>query len=499
MYLKLQERTLKHSYLCLSACPPYREAGSPWSVTKPWIDSLRSDETLSCAVGRLADEHAFMKRDLFTVFMHGNDIDPESTLRPGEPPLWKVDPEKSFSDWTIEISRREGGSSERYDVHRTILAFGPRRSNYLARMFREECIDKTSRLTLENSMADALPLLLNYVYAKACPSNGEFEAFCSLAKHLEVALPNRTEESHSKKAYDPDKTYSVGDKVHYRHPGGSPGSGIPFVMPAWFAANVTSCTEQGLVELSVDDPAHSRTWNVTVDPKVEVLLDDMAIGSPLLVSDACNKAQCKLAEHFKYLNYSAIAPNRRVKVLWFDGQVYDAVTMIWSDMDWSGFVRDEIYKRNPTVGAHVLVDWVEEDAYSLVPVGRVALAEEVADIPKRDLVELMTENAQASESVALEDMTSPHDALLKSLESRGASICNARDVLGTSEVNCYWLEDREWLDAEALHPSEIFLEDLAVSREYDVAGQYCLVRFAGEEEQYLIPMRYVRRRDWERR
>jgi BTB/POZ domain len=89
--------------------------------------------------------------------------------------LWREDPTKTFSDWTIEIvSKTEAddceakGKAATYHVHKFFLACGLRSSDYFERLFRNkhfrEAESSSSRIELHTLAADAFPLLLDYVY-----------------------------------------------------------------------------------------------------------------------------------------------------------------------------------------------------------------------------------------------------------------------------------------------------------------------------------------------
>lgn len=89
--------------------------------------------------------------------------------------LWREDPTKTFSDWTIEIvSKTEADDYEAierattYHVHKFVLGCGLRRSEYFERLFRNkhfrEAESSSSRIELDPLAADAFPLLLDYVY-----------------------------------------------------------------------------------------------------------------------------------------------------------------------------------------------------------------------------------------------------------------------------------------------------------------------------------------------
>jgi hypothetical protein len=91
--------------------------------------------------------------------------------------LWRQDPEESLSDWTIEISyegKNNKTKTDTYHVHRALLAAGPRKSEYFARLFQDggrfaESNNKTSQIELEQISAKAFPQLLDYLYSVDAP------------------------------------------------------------------------------------------------------------------------------------------------------------------------------------------------------------------------------------------------------------------------------------------------------------------------------------------
>jgi hypothetical protein len=75
---------------------------------------------------------------------------------------WRMDPEESLSDWTIEINKRDT-----YHVHKSFLAAGKRSSLYFERLLHSvmsETADSVSRIDLELSAAHAFPAMLDYMY-----------------------------------------------------------------------------------------------------------------------------------------------------------------------------------------------------------------------------------------------------------------------------------------------------------------------------------------------
>ena len=84
---------------------------------------------------------------------------------------WRMEPQESHSDWTIEILTVVAGKTAHstYHVHKNILSVGPRRSGYFARLFSNKNLKEhetqTSRIALQELAAAAFPVMLDYLYS----------------------------------------------------------------------------------------------------------------------------------------------------------------------------------------------------------------------------------------------------------------------------------------------------------------------------------------------
>lgn len=90
-------------------------------------------------------------------------------------PIWRMDPQASLSDWTIEITVNEGNEldepapSTTYHVHKQSLAVGPYKSEYFSRLFQDngrfaESNECTSKISLHPLQAECFDALLDYLY-----------------------------------------------------------------------------------------------------------------------------------------------------------------------------------------------------------------------------------------------------------------------------------------------------------------------------------------------
>jgi hypothetical protein len=72
---------LRHSYVCLMASPPFREAGAEYVMTSCWINALQRNNgalSLSIIISYMADETARIKGDLLAVSCCGKETNPEN-------------------------------------------------------------------------------------------------------------------------------------------------------------------------------------------------------------------------------------------------------------------------------------------------------------------------------------------------------------------------------------------------------------------------------------
>eukprot|EP00535_Pseudo-nitzschia_heimii_P009742 CAMPEP_0197192720 /NCGR_PEP_ID=MMETSP1423-20130617/25589_1 /TAXON_ID=476441 /ORGANISM="Pseudo-nitzschia heimii, Strain UNC1101" /LENGTH=1160 /DNA_ID=CAMNT_0042645669 /DNA_START=57 /DNA_END=3539 /DNA_ORIENTATION=+ len=93
-----------------------------------------------------------------------------SDLKNGNGLSWRQNPSESFSDWTIEVIEDEIGEPNRgkptvYHVHRRVLAVGPRKSEYFAKIFKSNSSANRTILKLTKREAAVFALALDYVYA----------------------------------------------------------------------------------------------------------------------------------------------------------------------------------------------------------------------------------------------------------------------------------------------------------------------------------------------
>jgi len=134
---------------------------------------------------------------------YDSDAEPPPPI-PSVRSSWRLDPEESLSDWTIQIIVRANHTSTSsgdgdeitttYHVHKFFLAVGPRKSEYFATLFSKggrfaEAKDCTSRIPLDELAARSFPILLDYLYSETYVlplDTNNATAIHSMAKYFDM-------------------------------------------------------------------------------------------------------------------------------------------------------------------------------------------------------------------------------------------------------------------------------------------------------------------------
>jgi hypothetical protein len=104
---------------------------------------------------------------------------------------WRESPETSLADWTLKIvvADSSGRRATEYHCHKTALGVGPRSLPYFERIFQGSGLAEhavgTSEIELQASAADAIPVLLDYVYQGTLEATtGNAAALMYLARYF---------------------------------------------------------------------------------------------------------------------------------------------------------------------------------------------------------------------------------------------------------------------------------------------------------------------------
>lgn len=130
------------------------------------LEHFRARETTPKAAERESN-------NVETIKLGGNIFEFEKNPRKSswkEQLIWRLDPEESFSDWTIEITVEASEDIYTFHVHKSYLATGLRKSEYFVRLFSQakrfsESKTETSKIQLNRMAAEAFPVMLDWVYA----------------------------------------------------------------------------------------------------------------------------------------------------------------------------------------------------------------------------------------------------------------------------------------------------------------------------------------------
>lgn len=115
--------------------------------------------------------------------------------QPVERLTWRMDPKQSLSDWKIEVvvsGENEDPCSNVYHVHQCVLAVGHKKSNFFVKLFCgpfSESVTKSSCMEFEQEVADAFPILLDYLYShedKLDVTTENIPVLMKLADYLDI-------------------------------------------------------------------------------------------------------------------------------------------------------------------------------------------------------------------------------------------------------------------------------------------------------------------------
>lgn len=134
---------------------------------------------------------------------HGKRMTPGTGSKRKPPTVprisWKSDPKASFCDWRIEVihMNKKGtpvGAIDVYNIHRNVVGFGPRKSNYMVKEFYRQIEDRNygsgsniTKLSLPFWQAEAFPMVLDFMYyTKEVKQTLTAERACSVFKIAEM-------------------------------------------------------------------------------------------------------------------------------------------------------------------------------------------------------------------------------------------------------------------------------------------------------------------------
>ena len=93
-----------------------------------------------------------------------------STKDDGEVLSWRLDSEKSYSDWTIEVYDLDHHETKLYHIHKHIIAVGSHKSYFFRQNFLSSKEEDTAKgfttLELDHEAASVIPQALDFVYSQ---------------------------------------------------------------------------------------------------------------------------------------------------------------------------------------------------------------------------------------------------------------------------------------------------------------------------------------------
>jgi hypothetical protein len=226
------------------------------------------------------------------------------------------------------------------------------------------------------------------------------------------------------------------------------------------------------------------------------------MGSFFDISTDFMNANVALAKQFKYFDFGAFRAGAKVRALWWDGILHPGIVLDYKQVDWEDFLEEDSGRQYPAAGPHVPVRWVlEGDAWDMVPVSRiVGEPENEGQQDVAAMVRSITTTSEESLACAAKEFTSERQVLIKSIESAGKKIVDAKELFGTTKLKYFWpTDDRDWNDGHSVCAEDVDLFELARHANYDVLGDYCPMhcpKFWCEDHKTTIyPAKYLARRD----
>ena len=95
--------------------------------------------------------------------------------------LWRMEPNKSWSDWKIVVTRSNDESApvDTYHVHKNILGAGPRKCDYFEAAFNavnlKESKTCSTEISLPAAAAEIFPIFLDFVYGHREASDHDYD------------------------------------------------------------------------------------------------------------------------------------------------------------------------------------------------------------------------------------------------------------------------------------------------------------------------------------
>jgi len=329
--------------------------------------------------------------------------------------------------------------------------------------------------------------------------NSSFSLGRTLATRLNPFLRGGSSSNHGHESLVPHldiQDLSVGDAVYAKWRGGKPTRESIYLMPTWHRATVIGIDESKdrPVRLQFEHPTPFMTWECELESKdiAEELTFNYRYYND--TPTGIQRAQRRMAKCGKYLDYS-VAVGTRVWGLWYDDdELYEGTILSDRDIPWKNLDKEHFEKKYPgIVGPYVIVEWTEEETWTIVPLCHLFIQEHPSDtVPT---VAEMRERAMIATEEESALSATPMECLLRSFQSAGKTLRPAEEVLdGSTRLTCFWAEDSEWYAAK---PGKLRDNDLNVLPShlcYKERGDYCIVRWDEDGSQSCLPKNFIRRR-----
>jgi hypothetical protein len=292
----------------------------------------------------------------------------------------------------------------------------------------------------------------------------------------------------------PPQEWSIGDEMYAKWRGGRPTANSPYLMPTWYLSTLIAIYVNNSFRVNFQCPTTLLTWEGTVEGKD--VIEELGLHyryyeeTPSCIS----RGHSYMAECGKYITY-AVPVGTRVWALWNEEEVlYEGTIISDRDLSWREMGKKKFENEYPgTIGAFVLVRWVVDGKWSIIPLSHCFVKKNASDtVPSAIEMRQRARIAAGQESIL---PCIPMESLMASVRSAGKSVRPVEKFVDGTKLMCFWAGSSEWLPATpgVLDPDDD-LDVLATHLHYKERGEYCVICWDEDKSQSCLPTKFVRRK-----
>ena len=302
--------------------------------------------------------------------------------------------------------------------------------------------------------------------------------------------------------------YSINDEVYVKWIGkvfhNTSDDSIPAHVIGWLPARIISFDDD-TPRFNIYDVVTETSW--TSEISINSAKNIVMFGLPFGFHTEPQNCVTSITHFAKQLCYLATSlhPFTPLQIRWTDGEFYPARVMSRVEINWDQIKEHEVDGKYNVIGPYVAVQWEEEDATSLVPLGKCVVTNQFQkNLDEKGLISAQQSHELTVKKVA-KSIKTPIDAMMTSLACSGKQLHpKTMPVLATTDMGdqnsneweSYDAEDKEFLPVQVMneHVSSLPLEVLAYHVLYPHSGNFSVVFWEEDSVLSLVPSPYLRLR-----